>query len=154
MPVKRTTNTTEVKRLAELAKSMDKREVASGWLETSRYQDGTPAAYVASIQEFGHAPHLPPRPFMRPTVDGKTPEWTKKYAHLLKTASSGEAVLEVIGGVISGDFREAISEIQSPPLAKSTLAARKRRGNGSTKPLVDERIMINTLTHIVRDKGS
>lgn len=153
MPVKRTTNSNEVKRLAELARSMDKSEVAAGWLETARYQDGTPVAYVASIQEFGTGP-IPPRPTMRPTVSVKTPEWTKKYAHILKSASSGEAVLEVMGAVIAGDFREAISELQSPPLAKSTLAARKRRGNGSTKPLVDERIMINTLTHIVRPKGS
>ena len=154
MPVKRTTNTPQVKRLAELAKSLDKSEVAAGWLGTARYEDGTPVAYVASIQEFGHAPALPPRPFMRPTVDAKTTEWTKKYAHVLKTATSGEAVLEVMGGVIAGDFREAISEVQSPPLAKATLAARKRRGNGSTKPLVDTRIMMNTLTHVVRAKGS
>lgn len=154
MPVKRTTNAAEVKRLADLAKDMEQKEVAAGWLSTAKYQDGTPVAYVASIQEFGNPPHLPPRPYMRPTVTGKTPEWTKKYAHILKSATSGEAVLEVMGGVIAGDFREAISEVQSPPLAKATLAARKRRGNGSTKPLVDTRIMINTLTHIVRPKGS
>lgn len=151
MPVKRTTNM-DMARLTKLAQELEQNEVAAGWFETARYEDGTPVAYIAAIQEFGHAPHIPPRPTMRPTVDSRSAEWTKIYAHTIKTAASGTAVLEVMGGQIAGDMREAISELTSPGLAKPTIKARQRRGNGSTKPLVDTRYMINTLTHIVRGK--
>lgn len=151
MPVKRTTHV-DMSRLTKLAKDLEQNEVASGWLETARYEDGKPVAYIAAIQEFGHAPHIPPRPFMRPTVEAQSLEWAKIYGHAIKTAASGTAVLEIMGGKIAGDMREAISELTSPGLAESTIKARQRKGNGSTKPLVDTRVMINTLTHIVRGK--
>lgn len=89
---------------------------------------------------------------MRPTVEAQSLEWAKIYGHAIKTAASGTAVLEIMGGKIAGDMREAISELTSPGLAESTIKARQRKGNGSTKPLVDTRVMINTLTHIVRGK--
>lgn len=154
MPVQSVQSSGDVDRLAKLAQELDTQEVAAGWLGSAHYEDGTPVAYVAAIQEFGHAPSIPPRPFMRPTVDAKSQEWGKVYAHMVKTASSGNAVLEVMGGKIAGDMREAISEVTSPGLADSTLKARQRKGNGSTKPLVDTRVMINTLTHVVRGKES
>lgn len=153
MPVKRTTHV-DMSRLVALAKEIEANEVAAGWLETARYEDGTPVAYISSIQEFGHAPHIPPRPFMRPTVESQSPEWAKIYGHVIKNASSGTAVLEVMGGKIAGDMRESISELTSPAIAESTIKARQSKGNGSTKPLVDTRVMINTLTHIVRGKTS
>lgn len=152
MPLKRTTHK-DMKQLTTLAKELGELEVASGWLESAKYENGTPVAYVASIQEFGTGP-IPPRPTMRPTVTAQTQRWGKIYAQTVKSATSGSAVLEVMGAVVSGDFREAISELTSPPLAESTLKARKRRGNGSTKPLVDQRVMINTLTHVVRGRKS
>lgn len=153
MPVKRTTHV-DMSRLTKLAQDLEQNEVASGWLETARYEDGMPVAYVAAIQEFGHAPHIPPRPFMRPTVEAQSPEWAKIYGNVIKTATNGSAVLEIMGGKIAGDMREAISELTSPGLAESTIKARQRKGNGSTKPLVDTRVMFNTLTHVVRGKTS
>lgn len=153
MPVKRTTHT-DLSRLAKIAQELQENEVAAGWLSSARYEDGTPVAYIAAIQEFGNPPSLPPRPTMRPTVAAKTSQWAKIYAQMIKNSQSGTAVLEVMGGSIAGDMREAISQVVDPPLAKSTLQARKRRGNGSKKPLVDTRVLFNTLTHVVRRKES
>ena len=42
-----------------------------GWFEKSKYPKppNVPVAYVATIQEFGYSPkNIPPRPFMRPTL--------------------------------------------------------------------------------------
>lgn len=157
-----------------MAEELNKLEARAGWLETAKYEDGTPVAYVASIQEFGHGP-IPPRPFIRPTVEAKQAEWTAKTAKLLKSATSAKAVMDVMGAVVAGDFREAIAAVVDPPLSPLTLLARKHRkktgskvsggkqlgqiwekatkdgppdvSGVSTKPLLDTRIMLNTLTN-------
>lgn len=152
MPLKRTKHK-DLSQLTRLAKELSEQEVATGWFESAKYGDGTPVAYVASIQEYGSGP-IPPRPTQRPTVATQSQKWGKIYGQTIKTANSGGQVLEVMGAVIAGDMREAISELTSPPLAESTIKSRKRKGNSSTKPLVDQRIMMNTLTHLVRGKTS
>ena len=43
-----------------------------GFPSGNNYEDGTPVAYVAAIQEFGApAVNIPARPFMQPTVRQK-----------------------------------------------------------------------------------
>jgi len=159
-------------RLKALAEGLEKREVAVGWLESAKYPDGTPVAYVAAIQEYGHAP-IPARPFMRPTVTNQSQTWGAIATKIAKTATSADQLLEVIGAKMAGDMRKAIAEVTDPPLSHLTLLARKHRqttGNKvsggrelgeiakadgdvsgvSTKPLVDTNVMFATLTHIVR----
>lgn len=149
MPVTRTPGPAKAQ-LEALTQSLDGVEVRAGWFETAKYPDGTPVAYVAAIQEFGVPPkNIPARSFMRPTVAAKSNEWNAKLRSLLKRATDGGMALEALGAVVAGDFREAIINVNEPPLAPATLHARRRRGNASTKPLSDTRVLMQTLTHHV-----
>lgn len=140
-------------RIEQLAKEVAKYEARAGWMESAKYEDGTPVAYVAAIQEHG-AGHIPPRPFLRPTVAAQMPHWKAKTRALLRNATSGVAVLDGVGTVMAGDIREAIAAITDPPLAPATLRARKKKGNSSKKPLVDTRVLINTLTSDTVSRGT
>ena len=143
-------------RIKKLMRELNDIEAQAGWFASSKYPDGTPVAYVASIQEFGYGP-IPPRSFMRPTVAAQKDRWSKIAVKMTKTATSGEAIAEVMGATMAGDFREAIAELTTPPLAEETLYARKHRKNpppnNSEKPLVDTRVMLPTLTHVVIKGG-
>lgn len=62
-----------------------------------------------------------------------------------------EQVLEVVGAQIRGDVQASIATLMDPPLAPATIAARKRKGNNSTKPLVDTKVMIGDVNYEVSD---
>lgn len=134
-----------------------------GFFPASKYEDGTPVAYVATIQEFGYPEGgIPPRPFMRTTVEAKQAEWkgiaTQGAQAMLRGETTGDKVLEVIGLKAAGDIRRTISQITTPALAPETVAARRNAradkhtiGN-LTKPLVDTGTLINAVTSAVEDR--
>lgn len=135
----------------------------AGWLESSQYEDGTKAAYVAAIQEYG-APekNIPPRPFMRPAVeqnrDYLIDGMKQGVKAVLARKASAEDVLSVVGSRMAGDISKAISQVSAPPLKPATIAtrARKRASGvvtaGLTKPLVDTGYMLATVTsQVVKD---
>lgn len=162
-----------VARLVAALKELDGLQAKTGWFETAKYEDGTPVAYVAAVQEFGNGP-IPPRPFMRPTVAAKGPEWMDLLGEGARAILTGGAtpvgVLEAVALRAAGDVAETVSEIQSPPLSMLTLAARAKTGpnrrlsggrelgeagammgpfNVSTKPLVWTGQMIQSVTGVV-----
>ena len=129
-----------------------------GYFESNKYPDGTPVAYVAAIQEFGYAEGgIPPRPFFRPTIIRESNNWRALVAAGVRGIPTGKRtarqVMEALGSQAAGDTRKTISEITTPPLKQSTLDARQSRGNSSTKPLVDTRVLLPTLTHVVETGG-
>lgn len=161
--------------LSQLAKVQGK----VGWFESSKYEDGTPVAYVAAIQELGSGP-IPPRPFMRTTAAKEKDKWSQTAAMAAKSVIKGDATakqaMELITFQAEGDVSKTIASITSPALSPITieLRAMKARNPGlkitgatvgeaaakvnspgyqtpsvSTKPLVDTGHMIATLTHIV-----
>ena len=75
-------------------------ETKVGWFPSARYEDGTPVAYVASVQELGHGP-IPPRPFFRTTAAAEQAAWAKYAAQgakaVLAGKLSGRAVMDGIG---------------------------------------------------------
>lgn len=154
----------------------------TGWFETARYSNGTPVAYVASIQEFGDG-KIPARPFVRTTVAARSDEWIRQFGEgsreILKGgALTGRQVLETVVMGAAGDIAKTISEITSPPLSPLTLLARKKTGINSritggkelgeladelgkgppnlagvsTKPLVWTKLMIQSVTGVVEEK--
>jgi len=135
-----------------------------GFFETSKYPDGTPVAYVATIHEFG-APSegIPPRPFMRPTIQANQAVWQsialQGAKSILDGSMTSEDILEVIGLKAAGDIRKMIASIQAPPLKDATVAARlrgkadKQTVGNLTKPLVDTATMLNAVTNTVEDKA-
>ena len=156
MEVRRTSNASAIKKVLE---ELGRKEIKVGFFESAKYPDGTPIAYVAAIQEFGHGP-IPPRPFMRPAEQQNAAKWQKGIAAGVKAALNGEVTiehaLEQVGMVAAGDVRKAIRAVTAPPLADSTIRARQGRLKGkksaSNKPLVDTGQMIQAVTSAVVDK--
>ena len=154
----------------------DSHEAAMGWFPSSRYPDGTPVAYIASIHEYGVATKgIPPRLGLRALDREKQGEWRKAAlvaAKLALAKGTGEqGMMEVMAQVMSGDMRRHISQVRSPPLKPATIAARLRRlspsgkkralkvyvqqqqeGRPTTldKPLVDTRLLLNSLQGVAR----
>src|SRR5579859_3473356 len=101
-----------------------------GWFEKSKYEDGTPVAYVATIQEYGFpAKNIPPRPFLRPTILKQQAEWRKIAESGAKAILAGKSsvgnVMEALGLKAAGDVRKAITLVFHPPLSPRTIAARQ-----------------------------
>ncbi len=159
--------------------------VKVGWFEDNKYPNGTPVAYVASIQEFGAVSKgitIPPRPFMRPTIEKDKGAWNNLFSRLSKQMLNGNGsmgtIMETIGLQVSGDIRRAIADLSSPALSPVTLQLRawkkagikiSRRSVGwaaalvdkgvattlsgaSAHPLTDTSVMVNSLTHKVENK--
>lgn len=155
MKITRTAGVSDKLRVA--AQELGNKRLRVGWFDTSKYEDGTPVAYVATIQEFGYPQGgIPSRPFMRPTVAEKTNEWKSTLAAGSRQIMAGkltvEQMLGQVGMLAAGNIAQTISKIYTPPLAPTTIAARasKRKSPGvSTKPLVDTGLMIQSVSHKV-----
>lgn len=110
-------------KLKELAGAQSK----VGWFDSAKYEDGTPVAYVASIQEYGHGP-IPPRAFFRPTAIKERKAWADNAAQgskaVLKGTLSARDVMDGLGERAQEDVKETINQITSPPLSPITLELR------------------------------
>lgn len=146
----------------------------TGFFETAKYADGTPVAYVATIQEFGAIAMnlgaaagayqnggdgvagkpaiIPARPFMRPTVAAQGANWVKLLGAGAKSVLTGGAtpvqVMEAVTLKAAGDVAKTIASITNPPLSPLTIARK-----GSKKPLVDTGLMIQSVTGIAEKVG-
>lgn len=113
-------------RLKELSSKVGK----VGWFESAKYEDGTPVAYVATIQEFGSpARSIPPRPFMRPAIIEHQKEWEKVAADgakaILEGKSNVDNVMTAITSVAESQVYKNIVNLLEPKLSPLTLAIRK-----------------------------
>lgn len=166
-------------RLAELSKRVSKAsEVRVGFLEGATYEDGTPVAMVAAIQNFG-APSrgIPPRPFMSNMVAQNGDRWGDDVAELLpQHGYDAQTVLTLMGEEMKGELRQSIVDTDTPPLSPVTLMLRKMKaddpdlqitgatvgeaarrvkagesyGDVSSKPLVDTGYMLSRIDSEVR----
>lgn len=139
-------------KLEAAIKELDSKQVKVGYFPTSRYPDGKPVAGVAVVQEFGSVSRrIPPRPFFRPAVDGSRQMQRDAIAAAVRRAVSGrqtvEQGMEQLGAAVVGEIQKAISELDSPPLADSTI---RRKGN--SKPLVDTGMMLQSVTYVVESR--
>lgn len=150
-------------RLRLLLKGVSDKVGKVGFFPSSKYPDGTPVAYVAMIQEVGVPEQgIPARPFMRTTIAERQNEWRgiaeQGAQAMVRGDATGEQVLEAIGLAAAGHIRYTISKITTPPLAPSTIAARRRgmadkKTTGNlTKPLVHTGLLLNSVTSAVEDK--
>lgn len=151
-------------RLTSARRTMGGKELKIGWFSTNLYEDGTPVAYVATIHEFGAQKQgIPPRPFMRPTIEREEIKWRAFIAQEAKKIVEGTqtvaALFEMLGLNISGEIARSISEVVSPPLLEATIRAKMRKMantkiTGSLdKPLVETGLMLESVTYTVGDKS-
>lgn len=197
MPTIRRSNPGAFETLRTRLKELDGKVAKAGWFETSKYEDGTPVAYIAAIQEFGvHINHpggtpykigpdgravfvsksagaglpvtkphtivIPPRPFMRPTVDRERAAWVDLLRSGSRSVLSGTTtavnVMQAIGLKAAGDIAKSITLVFAPPLKASTIARRRNALTNKktvgllTKPLVDSGLMLNTVSNTVESE--
>lgn len=168
-----------LERLRVTLESLAKAQVKVGFFPQSKYPDGTPVAYAATIQEFGSpVGKIPPRPFMRPTVDARQKEWSATVARATRQAlqdGEGVDVVEALGLIASGDIAHTIKTITTPALSPVTVLLRQWRRGGikvtrktvaiaatliekgvatvpggtAAKPLVDSGVMFNAVSYEV-----
>ncbi len=139
-----------------------------GWFESSKYQDGTPVAYIAAIHEHGvPEKNIPMRATVRPTIQAQRTQWAKLtqvgITGIFRGTETSTSVMEKVSAKAAADIRKTISQLCTPPLKVKTVKARlssklggKKQGRVVSltiaKPLVDSGVLLNTLTHIVEDK--
>lgn len=126
--------------------------VSIGYREGDRYPGGTELGVVARAQEFG-TPKIPPRPWIRPTLDSRKGHLARTVAMALKTYAKTEASIRKMWGdrgkAMVVNLQQRIDKVAAPPLSARTLAKRRARGNTSEKPLVDTRAMRDRLAYRV-----
>jgi hypothetical protein len=136
--------------LGRVPQEFDGKSAHIGWFEDAKYEDGTPVAEVAAQNEFGvPTEHIPPRPFMRPTVADKGMEWATNLGlgvvEVQDKNMTATQVLDAVGSGAAGDIQKTISLITSPAISAYTISKRLERGNASIKPLVDTGQMLASL---------
>jgi hypothetical protein len=135
-----------MKALEDIAKRMGGGEVAVGFMEGATYPDGTPVAAVAFWNEFG-VTGQPARPFFRGMIAKESPTWPDKMAKLAEaTDYDGNKVLAMMGEDIKGALQQSINDLETPPLAQSTIDAK-----GFAKPLIDTGHMLNSVAYEVSE---
>lgn len=138
--------------LNNVASQLDSKQLKVGFIDGATYPDGTPVAMVAATNEYGRPENnQPPRPFFRNAIAEHENEWTDAIARGIRAGHPVDQVLEVVGAQIQGDVQESIAQLMTPPLATSTIASRKSKGNNSTKPLVDTKVMIGDVNYEVSE---
>jgi hypothetical protein len=146
--------------LERAIKDLARKQARMGFFPHSQYADGTPVAYVATIQEFGYPTGgIPSRPFFRPTIAEQRTAWRDSLAKGSRAVMRGrlttEQMLTQFGLSAAGDVKKTISLVMTPELAESTIEARRSRRKTpgvSTKPLVDTGYMLSQVDADVVDK--
>lgn len=127
-------------------------EIAVGVLEGAGHnREGIPIATYAHSNEFG-TEKIPPRSFLRSTLDEKQERYTLDFARVLRRIVEGKiskAALAEIGVRVQNDIKEMITNINSPPNAPMTIALK-----GFDNPLIETGLMRNKIDHDVRPRGS
>ena len=123
------------------------KQVRAGFLEGATYPDGTPAALVAAVHEFGApAQGIPPRPFMSKAIARNKDKWAKMASDLIAEVGVDKA-LDQVGVEMAKDIQKSISDEDWTPLNPATV---KRKG--FDKPLIDTMDMMRAVTHKVTEK--
>ena len=139
--------------LSDLEAELTSKTVKVGWFPSSVYPDGETVAFVALQNELGDpAKKIPPRPFIRPTIQAQKDKWVANIGSMIKTGMAAKDVLELTALSMQADIHKAIIDVETPELAKRTLDARKARGNSNESPLNDTGYMLATLIGTVEDK--
>jgi hypothetical protein len=152
-----------LKSLITSIKTLTSHDVLVGYPEGGppRQEPGEPTnAYIAFVQEHGSpARNIPARPFMVPGIKSVQTRATRMLEQAAIAGLSGESrrsmqILNELGLIGVAAVQRAITRGEGwPPLAPSTLAARRRRGVRRTHPLIDTGQLRQHVTYVIRRKA-
>lgn len=117
------------------------------------YEDGLTIATIAAVNNFGSADgKIPPRPFLAPAIEKGAPQYRRLAEVMLPKVLSGEmemrAMLELMGQLAEGHVKQEITDLRTPPNAKSTIAAK-----GSDNPLIDTGNLRQSIRYVIAEPG-
>lgn len=133
-----------------------------GLFKEDKYEDGVLVAMVGAVHEYGgiiqtkkSTLNIPARPFMNPTIAKNKEKWKQQLREAYRLAINGKIkpddILPMLGINVCADIREMIRQVDSPPLADSTIKSRARRGKSGKKPLIDTGRLINSIKYKVEN---
>ena len=120
---------------------------------------GDSNAVLAAIHENGSpARGIPPRPFLRPSLDAKKGElagFLKSHAaSVLDGKEKPEICYTAVGMYAQALVKDYLRDSANfEPLKPATLASRKRRGFTGEKPLIETGQLLNSINFDVRARG-
>lgn len=115
-------------------------------------------AQLGYIHEYGApASNIPARPFLNPGIARTQESINNHLKKAAKAAMDGneekvDVELNATGLIAQAGARNEINSGDLAPLAKSTLAARRKRGRTGDKPLIDTGQLRNSITYVIRKK--
>lgn len=139
----------EMKRKIEL---YNKKDVMIGVTGTTNGERGN--AFLMAIHEYGTQDgRIPERRPIRLTMENNQVNYARRLQQGIDKVLVDEmdimTALNSIGEEVAGDVKITISNGLTPPLADSTVRARK---DNSDTPLYDTGELVNSITYEVRDK--
>jgi hypothetical protein len=116
------------------------------------YPDGTNLLMVAAVNEFGSLDgRIPERSYLRSTMINKRDVfkkfWRKYGADYLTGKIPPRDILELLGQLAQAEVQRQIRAIDDPPNALSTIEQK-----GSSKPLIDSGLLIQSIRYQVNEK--
>ena len=134
---------------ATLAKAEQNRrkQVKVGFFASAKYDDGTLAANVAAIQEFGApAVGIPERPFFRQSIAIMERELPGVLARIVDPATMevGDREGNLLGAYAADVIQQRIVDLKDPPNSPVTILLK-----GSSNPLIDTGHMRQSVTWVV-----
>ena len=105
--------------------------------EDAGQTDGKTLAQIAAWNEFG-TPTIPPRPFMRPTIDSQGKKAEQMLSQEIEKIFQGKKKANImtalgrVGAFLAGAIQRKITTLKRPPNAPSTI-----KKKGSSNPLID-----------------
>lgn len=141
-------------RLNAIARELANKTLKVGFIDGATYPTGESVAQVAFNNEYGvPEKRQPPRPFFRNAISDHQDEWKDAIGRGIAAGYPVAQVLEQVGALAASDVYTSITQLMDPPISMRTIRERQERGNMSTKPLIDTKIMINSISYEVRDSG-
>lgn len=113
----------------------------------SKEHKGKTNVYIGLVHEFGTRDgRIPSRSYLRSTFDEREKEYQKEIDEAARRVSAGKAdprgEMLVLGELHRGHIIAKIKDSIPPPLAESTIAAKKKE----TTPLIDTGQLFNSIS--------
>ncbi len=133
---------------AYLERLAQKVEVRAGVMEGATTDAHERVAPYAACNEYGTS-RIPPRPFMRKTLERERENWTRNVGDALANGLSPEETLELVGTRMAEDIQATIMSNMAPANAPSTIRRKNRAEAGRAGTLVDTGALLKSITHQV-----